>query len=139
MLAAVATVDPAQARRTNWVLWAALLFAQVVYAAIAASGIAGRSSASPPDDVFSIALGVIGIGTAVGAHLCWRHSRGTGRAVHEPTPSPQQAFTFFLLACVLDESIAIYGLVLAFLGAPVETWAPFSVAAFASMLLHRPA
>lgn len=135
----MATVDPAQARRTNWMLWAALLAAQVIYVGIAASGIGGRSSASPPAEVFTIALGVIGIGTAIGAHLCWRHSRGAGRAAHEPPPSQQQAFTFFLLACVLDESIAIYGLVLAFLGAPVETWAPFSVAAFALLLVHRPA
>jgi F0F1-type ATP synthase membrane subunit c/vacuolar-type H+-ATPase subunit K len=139
MLAAMATLDPAQARRTNWALWAALLVAQVVYVGIAASGVAGRSRTSPPADVFSIALGVVGIGTAIGAHLCWRHSRGASRAAHEPPPSPQQAFTFFLLACVLDESIAIYGLVLALLGAPVETWAPFSAAAFALLLLHRPA
>ena len=135
----MAIVDPAQARRTSWVLWSALLFAQVVYVGIAASGIAGRSSTSPPADVFTTGLGVIGLGTAVGAHLSWRHSRGTGRAAHEPPPSQQQAFPFFLLACVLDESIAIYGLVLAFLGAPAPTWAPFSAAAFALLMLHRPA
>ena len=52
-------------------------------------------------------------------------------AVIMPPPPPQQAFTFFILACVLDESIAIYGLVLAFLGALAETWASFSAAAFA--------
>ena len=137
MLAPMATVDPAQARRTNWVVWAVLLLTQVVYAAIAASGI-GRQASSPPPDVFAIALGIVAVGTAIGAHFSWRHSRGAGRAVNEPPPPPQQAFTYFILACVLDESIAIYGLMLAFLGAPAETWLPFSVAAFALLLIHRP-
>ena len=134
----MATVDPAQARRNNWILWATLLLTQLVYVGIAASGL-GRQPGPGPDEVFARALGVVAIGTAIGAHLCWRHSRGAGRAVNEPPPTQQQTFTFFLLAAVLDESIAICGLVLAFLGAPAETWAPFSIAAFALLLVHRPA
>jgi F0F1-type ATP synthase membrane subunit c/vacuolar-type H+-ATPase subunit K len=134
----MATIDPALARRNNWVVWAVLLLSQLVYVGIAASGV-GRETSGPPPDVFVVALGVVAVGTALGAHLCWRRSRGAGRAVNEAPPTQQQAFTFFLLAAVLDESIAIYGLVLAFLGAPAETWAPFSVAAFALLLIHRPA
>ena len=65
-------------------------------------------------------------------------ARGGARR-HEPPPPLQIAFTFFLLACVLDESIGIYALVLAFLGAPLATWAPFTAASIALLLIHRPA
>jgi F0F1-type ATP synthase membrane subunit c/vacuolar-type H+-ATPase subunit K len=133
---ATAQVDPEQARRNNWVLWACLLMSQVIYAGIAATRVVPTSPSVP---AMSMALAVVAFATAVGAHLCWRRSRGAGRAAHEPRPAQQIAFTFFLLACVLDESIGIYGLVLAFLGAPLATWAPFTAASIALLLIHRPA
>lgn len=134
----MAQIDPAQARRNNQVLWACLLFTQLVYVGIVASR-GGAPRPSPLPTVFPLALGVVALATAFGAHLCWRRSRGAHLAAHEPPPSQQTAFTLFLLACVLDESIGIYGLVLGFLGAPPATWAPFNVAAIVLLLIHRPA
>ena len=49
-----------------------------------------------------------------------------------------EAFTEYIVAWVLDEAIAIFGLVLAFLALSTAVWAPFSVAALILMLLHRP-
>lgn len=133
----MAQVDPEQARRSNWVVWGCLLLSQLIYVGIAASRFVTPPPRQPPA-VFAIALGVVAVATGLGAHFCWRRSRGAGRAAHEPPPTQQIAFTFFLLACVLDESIGVYGLVMAFLGAPLETWAPFNAAAIALLLIHRP-
>jgi hypothetical protein len=131
-------IDLEQARRTNWVLWASLLLVQVVYVGILVSGLLPPRP-EPPPATFALVLGVSAVGIAIFAHVCWRRSRGAGRAVHEPPPTQQAAFTSFLLACVLDESIGVFGLALGYLGAPMETWAPFIAAAVALLLIHRPA
>jgi F0F1-type ATP synthase membrane subunit c/vacuolar-type H+-ATPase subunit K len=132
----MAQVDPEQARRSNWVVWGCLVLSQLIYVWIVASRLV--TPPGQPPAVIAIALGVVAVATGLGAHICWRRSRGAGRAAHEPPPTQQVSFTFFILACVLDESIGIYGLVLGFLGAPLETWAPFNAAAILLLLVHRP-
>ena len=62
-----------------------------------------------------IALAVVAVATAVGSHLCWRRASGAGRPIHTTPADPAASFTFFILAWVLDESIAIYALVLGLL------------------------
>jgi hypothetical protein len=49
-----------------------------------------------------------------------------------------KAFTPLILNLVLTESIAIYGLVLAFLSHRPGLALPFAIGAFALMYLHRP-
>jgi F0F1-type ATP synthase membrane subunit c/vacuolar-type H+-ATPase subunit K len=133
----VSRVDPAQAKRTTQVLWLALLASQVAYAAIILSG-AARIRAEPPDvPILPLVLGASAIGIGLLAHYFWRRATGSGRPLASPPP-PQTAFTHYLLAWVLDESLAIYGLVLSLLGFPDAAWAPFNLAAFVLMLLHRP-
>lgn len=131
-------VDPEQARRVNKILWLTLLASQVVYLAVILSGV-GTTRDEPLDlQALPIALAVVAIATAVGAHLCWRRASGAGRPIHTTPPDPAASFTFYILAWVLDESIAIYGLVLGLLAFSPEVWGPFSVAALALMLVHRP-
>jgi F0F1-type ATP synthase membrane subunit c/vacuolar-type H+-ATPase subunit K len=135
----MAEIDPAQARRTHRIVWSTLLAAQLVYVALLLSG-AVRVRETPPDiPAFPIALSVVGLSTAIGAHILWRRASGAGQPIHTRPPDPARAFTFYLLAWVLDESIAIYGLVLGLLAFEPAVWAPFSAGAFALMLVHRPA
>ena len=131
-------IDPAQAEPTRKIIWLTLLVSQLIYVAIILSG-AIQTRAEPVDiPVFPIVLGVVAATTAVASHVFWRRATGAGRALHVAPPEPAAAFTSFLLAWVLDESIAIYGFVLSVLAFSVEAWAPFSVAGFALLLVHRP-
>jgi F0F1-type ATP synthase membrane subunit c/vacuolar-type H+-ATPase subunit K len=130
--------DPAQARRTNQILWLTLLASQVVYVVVILSG-AARTRDEPLDlPVFPLALAVVSVATAIGSHFSWRRATGAGRPIHAAAPDPGTRFTFYILAWVLDESIAIYGLVLGLLAFSVAAWGPFSLAAFTLMLVHRP-
>jgi hypothetical protein len=131
-------VDPEQARRINKILWLALIAAQVMYLAVILSGV-GVTQDEPLDlQALPIALAVVAVATAMGSHLCWRRASGAGRPIHTTPAGPAASFTFYILAWVLDESIAIYGLILGLLAFSPEVWSPFSVAAFALILFHRP-
>lgn len=133
----VTPTDPEQALRTNRILWLALLFSQLIYVVIlllVAQPLCDPSSLA----VLPLAFGAAAAGSAVAAHLFWRRATGAGRALHDEPVTPAAAFQGYVLAWVLDESIAIYGMVLGFLGFPLASWAPFSAAAFALMLAHRP-
>ena len=130
--------DPAQVKRTNRILWLALLASHVVYVAVNLSGVV-RTREEPLDlPVFPIALAVVALATGVGSHLYWRRASGAGRPIHSSPPDPAASFTSYMLAWVFDESIAIYGLMLGLLAFPVDVWVPFSLAAFVLMLVHRP-
>ena len=134
----MAQLDPTQARRTNQILWLTLLASQVVYVAVILSG-AARTRQEPLDlPAFPIALAVVAVTTGIGSHLSWRRASGAGRPIHSSPPEPATSFTFYLLAWVLDESIAIYGVVLGLLAFSPDVWGPFSLVAFALMLVHRP-
>src|SRR5262245_19319762 len=131
-------VDPAQARRVNKILWLTLLASQVVYVAVNLSG-AARTRERPLDlPALPIALAVIAVATAIASRLAWRHASGAGRPIHSTPPDPGASFTYYILAWVLDASIAIYGLVLGLLAFSPAVWGSFSVAAFVLMLVHRP-
>ncbi len=88
--------------------------------------------------VLPLAFAGVALATVAGAHLFWRRAAGSGRPTHE-APEPAAAFPSYLLAWVMDEAIALYGLVLGMLGFGAEAWGPFSAAGFVLMLLHRPA
>lgn len=128
--------DPARALRTVRILWIALLGAQAAYLGVILSG--ARVGDAPLDlPAFPIALAFVAAATAAGAHACWRRAHGAGRPAHE-RPPPARAFVLYVLAWVLDESIAIYGLVLGLLAFPPAVWGPFSAAALGLTLAHRP-
>ncbi len=131
-------IDPRQAARTRQIIWLTLLVSQLIYVAIILSG-AIQTRAEPVDNpVFPIVLGMVAATTAVASHVFWRRATGAGRALHVAPPQPAAAFTSFLLAWVLDESIAIYGFVLSVMAFSAGTWVPFSLAGFALLLVHRP-
>ncbi len=130
-------VDPATARRTNQILWTTLLLSQLVYAGIALSGIIEVVS-TPPGPEILYALSAVALGLGVGSHYLWRRATGAGQTLHAATPAPSVAFGSYIVAWVLDEGIAILGLILALLAYSLSIWAPFSTAAFVLMLLHRP-
>lgn len=131
----MAANDPAQVHRT--VLWAALLASQLVYLALL--GVGFRIAPEPVElPVLPFALGAVAAATAGAAHWAWRRASGAGRPLHAPAPDDARAFTSYVIAWALDESIAIHALVLGFLGFPPSTWGVFSAAAFVLTLAHRP-
>lgn len=130
--------DPEQARRVAKILWLALIASQAVYLAVILIGVASVRDEPLDLAALPIALAVVAVATAVGSHLCWRRASGAGQPIHTTSPDPAASYTFYIFAWALDESVAIYGLVLALLAFSPEVWSPFSVAAFALMLVHRP-
>ncbi|NNL67687.1 MAG: hypothetical protein HKP30_15660 [Myxococcales bacterium] len=127
----------AQARRVRLMLWASLLVSQLIYAGILLSGlvpVAEEPMALPLPAILGVAAAL----TGAAGHFFWRRASGDGATIHASAPEPAAAHTSYVIAWVLDESIAIYGLVLGFLAFPMTTWSLFSVAAFVLMLLHRP-
>jgi hypothetical protein len=131
-------VDPAQIKRASRVLWSTLLASQLVYLALILSGVARVREQPLELPALPIAFGVVAGATGIAAHPLWRRASGAGRALPADPPEAAAAFTFFLLAWVLDESIAVYGLLLALLAFSPVSWSPFSAAALALMLVHRP-
>jgi hypothetical protein len=132
----MAQVDPAQAKRTNQILWLVLLASQAAYVGIVLVGT--QVAEEPPDlPAIPLALAVVTVATGAGSHFCWRRATGAGRPLHSSPPEPAAAATFYILAWVLDESVA--GLVLGLLAFAPAVWGPFSLVAFSLMLVHRPA
>jgi len=130
-------VDPEQAKHTTLVLWITLLTSHALYVGLLLSGF--LTHAEPLElPILPLLFGVVALGTAVGSHICWRRASGAGRAVHETEPDSGAAFTSYILSWVLDETLAIYGLVLGLLGFALTAWIPFSIAGFVLMLMHRP-
>ncbi len=131
-------IDPSLTLRTRQTIWLTLLVSQLIYVGIILSGVIQVRTEPVGIPVFPIVLGVVAATTAVASHVFWRRATGAGRALHVAPPEPAAAFTSFLLAWVLDESIAIYGFVLSLLAFGAAAWAPFSLAGFVLLLVHRP-
>lgn len=130
--------DPDMQMRQAPILWAALLGSQVIYLGMAASGVA-RVRSEPLDlPVLPLVLGALAVVCGFGAQIFWRRATGAGRPIHASPEPAAPTFVSYLIAWVLDEAIAIFGLVLAFLAFPLQAWAPFFAAAFVLTLLHRP-
>ncbi len=129
--------DPDQLARTTQILWATLLASQLVYLVILLSGVLEVPDEPGMPSTFPAVLAGVAILSAAGAHFFWRRASGAGLSLHDSRPEPEVAFQGYLVAWVLDESIAILGLVLGFLGFGPAIWVPFQVGAFVLMLLHR--
>ena len=134
----MAQVDPAQLQRSLQIVWWTLLASQAVYVAVIVSGV-GRVRGEPLDlPALPIVLAAMAAASGLAANFFWRRASGAGRPLHSAPPDAQAAFTNTMVAWVLDESIAVYGLVLGLLAFSAAGWAPFSLAALVLLLLHRP-
>jgi len=133
----VVEADPAQAKRINKILWSVLLAAQLVYVAVGQSGIAPTPS-NPVGSAIPTVFALLGVAMGVASQFFYRRATDAGQPIHTPAPETAVAFRFYMLAWLLDEGIAILGLILAFLTVSISVWAPFSIAAFVLMWMHRP-
>ncbi len=110
---------------TWWILWGALLNAVIIYVVVL--------QVSPPEPgkegswlmLRNILLGVaiVSIVISFGIRLFV-----TRRLVENPNPAVvQKAFASYIVSLALSESAAIFGLVLAFTGAPLSDYLAFFV------------
>jgi len=132
------TDDRGSATFTLFVLWGSLLAAQAIYVGLLVSGLLPSPEEPSITPLLPIILGLIAATEAVAAHVLWRRATGAGRPLHSARPAPARALQPYLLAWVLDESIAIYALVLGVLGFPPSVWGWFSLAGALLLLVHRP-
>jgi F0F1-type ATP synthase membrane subunit c/vacuolar-type H+-ATPase subunit K len=133
------TVDPQQrkvARVRALLIWGSLLSAQVLFVVLLLSGIvpAGRSQ---PGHLVTV-LAVVALGAGIGDPM-WRRARAPLDRVMRQTPDPATLLPLYIVAWALDETIAIFGLVLGLLGFPPAVWGSFSTAGLILTLIHRPA
>ncbi len=125
--------------KINRIIWLALLASQAVYIAVALLHPGFGDSNLAENRVFSIALAIVAVVSGGMAHFFWRRASGASLALHEiSSRSPAQTFPLYIQAWVIDESIAIYGLVQALLGISITIWVPFSVAGALLLIIHRP-
>jgi hypothetical protein len=114
-----------------------MLVSQIIYVALLLAGVRGASEFLDLP-ILAQALGAVALATAIGSHICWRRASGSGRAIHTPPPDPNKSLPLYIVTWMLDESIAIYGLVLGMLAFPVDVWSLFSLIGFFLTILHRP-
>lgn len=134
------TVDPRQReleRMRALILWISFLATQILFVVLLLSGIvpAGRA---PPQDLATV-FTVLALAAGIVAHLTWRRARSHVVRVVRKVPDPAALLPHYIVAWALDESIAIFGLVLGVLGFPPAVWSGLSAVAFFLTLMHRPA
>jgi hypothetical protein len=152
---------------TPRILWAALLFSQLVYfGLLVAPGILPRPPAPEPVMFYGIAsaaLVVAVLSYALPAFL-WRAAAARTNVDTKPIDAParsaayraevgprgfadreaaltlavQRGLTPFILGCALNESVALFGFVLGFVGFPRLWVLPFFVASWLMMLPRFP-
>ncbi len=119
------------------ILFIALVFSQCVYLVIPSP-----EAAEGPPPMFPAALGAVAITQAAGVLLFFRIG-GVSKiqsGALDPTTSEGMGrlFVVLIMAWVLTEGIAIYGLVLRLLGAPMWQAGLFALGAFALMGVTNP-
>ena len=125
--------------QTFVVTWAVLAVSQVVYLLVPAPT---RENASALPNVFPIALAAVAFIQAVGIVTLLRIRAfapvQSGRIDPSSKSGAAQLFTTLILAWILAESIAIYGLVLRFLHFSRPYSASFAVAGALLLFVGRP-
>ena len=127
---------------TNFVLkivWLSLIVSQCIYLALPMPEAAVDRGDLP---LLAGALAFVALPEAIGAFV-WFRIAAVGRIqagrLDPSTPEGGAQLLQVLILCwVLAESIAIYGLVLRFMHAPLWMTAPFALVAFVSMGLMSP-
>lgn len=132
--------SPTAVQRTLVILWAVLLASQLVYAAIALSGLSVMRGPGLGDRVpaFAPLLAGVAVATAVLAHVWWRRGQVRADAEMDPAARTSARFGTAIVTWAIDESVGVYGLLLALTGHGVGAWAPFAALAFALFSVHRP-
>lgn len=132
-----------QGRSTLVIVWSVLVVSQVIYLIVPAL----RTLPNTEENmaflpVFAGCLGVVAFLQAVGVAICFRRgvvsAVADGRLDVQGSSGAGRLFTVLMICWVLAESIAIYALVLRFLGAPLPLWGPFPIVAAALFLYVRP-
>ena len=121
------------------IVWASLVVSQCIYLLIPSPGLEVFQANLP---VMAAALAGVALLQTIGL-LAWFRVGGTQRIQNRRVdPSTlegaAQLFQVLMICWVLVESIAIYGLVLRFMGATTQLWLPFAVAGFALMAWTHP-
>lgn len=153
----------ARADRTQKMLWATLTLSIVLYAGVAYLAVPAASDASPADTLRP-ALFVVAAGLAATSMLISRRRRtlpAPGTTASSATGAPDNpllrvrmenlppeerralshvaaGFTTWILCLVMNEAIAILGLVLAFLAGRPDEVVPFAALAILLNLMMRP-
>lgn len=119
------------------ILWVALVVSQAIYL-----GIPSPRAGEGTPQAFAAVLALVATTQAVGVLLFFRIAgvRRIQSGKLDPTTAAGmgQLFTVLILSWVLTEAIAIYGLVLRFLGGPLWQTGLFALAAFALMVVTQP-
>jgi hypothetical protein len=121
------------------IVWISLIVSQCIYLGLPVPEAAGGRDDLP---MLAGALAFVALSEAVGA-FAWFRIGAVGRIQggHIDPSSVEgagQLFQVLIVCWVLAESIAIYGLVLRFMHAPLWMTAPFAVVAFVSMGAMNP-
>ncbi len=132
-----------QGKSTLITVWAVLVLSQVIYLIVPALRVLPNAEENLDFlSLFAGCLGFVAFLQAVGVSIYFRRGAlapiADGRLDVRTAPGAARLFTVLIICWVLAESIAIYALVLRFLGAPVTLWAPFPVAAASLFLFVRP-
>ncbi len=119
------------------ILFVALLVSQGIYLAIPSAGVA-----EGPPAMLPAILGAVAVTQGLGALLFFRIA-GVSKiqsGALDPTTNEGmgQLFVVLILSWVLTEAIAIFGLVLRFLGAPFWQGGLFALGAFVLMAAMNP-
>lgn len=119
-----------------WLLWAALLGAVLIYLVIV-QVVGGEPQ--PEGDwrllrgPLLVLTGVLVLGSfALRALVTKRFSK------HADQKWRSVAFVTYVMSLALGEAVAVFGLVLAFQGAPFQSYIPFFIAAFLTVVLQPP-
>jgi len=129
--------------QVHGIVWTALAVAQVIYFLIP---VPARPNAASPSATFALvyplALGAVaGIQALIIVSLLQLRAFKpiqAGQLDPMSTPGASQLFTTLLIAWVLAESVAIYGLVLRFMLFPRSHSLPFFLAGAVLLFLGRP-
>jgi F0F1-type ATP synthase membrane subunit c/vacuolar-type H+-ATPase subunit K len=125
--------------QTFVIIWSALAVSQVIYLLIP---IPERQNASTIPNLFPIVLAAVAFIQAVGIVVLLRVRAfapvQSGRIDPTSSSGAAQLFTTLILAWVIAESIAIYGLVLRFLHFSLTYSAFFAAAGAILLVLGRP-
>ena len=125
--------------QTFLIIWAFLGVSQVVYLLVP---VPSQQNASTLSDVFPMALAVVAFIQAIGMVILLRvrafEPIRSGRIDPRLSSGVVQLFTPLILAWVLAESVAIYGLVLRFLHYSLSYSVWFSTAGAVLLFMGRP-
>ena len=121
------------------IIWVMLAISQVVYLLVPAPQV---ENAGRPPEIFPIVLGAVAIAQGIGIVALLRirafNPIQAGSLDPRSKDGVARLFTTLLLAWVLAESIAIYGLVLRFVHFELAYALPFALGAACLLIFARP-